>query len=547
MQVKIASEPWEFEQIHALNHQTFTGEIPQHPRSPSGRLVDRFHDDNVYVIGLDERRVAGMIAIRRRRPFSLDQRLPNLDEYLPVGRTLCELRLLAVEKRDRRGRLLPAILDYVWRYCLREGFDVALISGTTRQLKLYAHLGFVPFGPLVGTPEAPFQPMMLTLERFAPRVPELFRAARLEPRRGARPERSGGTANFLPGPTAVRAEVRRAFEAPAESHRSAAFEADFDAIRTALCGLVRARRVAILLGSGTSANDAIAAQLSLQDAPGLILTNGEFGDRLIDHARRFKLTFDVLRHPWGEPFDLDALARGLVRRRPAGLRPGEGAWLWFVHCETSTGVLNDLDAIKSICSDAGVTLCVDAISSIGNVPVDLDGVSLASGVSGKGLGSFPGLAPVFYQHDLRPAPDALPRYLDLGLYATARVPFTHSSNLVRALGAAIDCVDWPARFKAVDEASAWLRARLRLLGFSIVAPEDHAAPGVVTIALPRAAGSAAIGAELQKQGFLLSVNSQYLLERNWIQICLMGESSRAQLASVSNALFQLCSRVATGV
>ena len=176
--IKIANEPWEFEQIHALNHQTFTGEIPQHPPSPSGRLVDRFHDENIYVIGLDERRVAGMIAIRRQRPFSLDQRLPTLDEYLPTGRTMCELRLLAVEKRDRRGRMLPAILDYVWQYCLREGFDLALISGTTRQLKLYAHLGFVPFGPLVGTPDALFQPMMLTLERFAPRAPQLFRAGR---------------------------------------------------------------------------------------------------------------------------------------------------------------------------------------------------------------------------------------------------------------------------------------------------------------------------------------------------------------------------------
>ena len=130
MQVKIASEPWEFEQIHALNHQTFTGEIPQHAPSPSGRLVDRFHEDNVYVIGVRERRVAGMIAIRRQRPFSLDHRLPNLDEYLPEGRAICELRLLAIEKGDRRGRLLPAIFDYVWRYCLGQGFDLAVISAT---------------------------------------------------------------------------------------------------------------------------------------------------------------------------------------------------------------------------------------------------------------------------------------------------------------------------------------------------------------------------------------------------------------------------------
>src|ERR1700704_3747434 len=151
LRVKIASEPWEFEQIHALNHQTFAEEIPQHPRSPSRRLVDRFHDENVYVIGVRGDRVAGMVAIRERRPFSLDQRLPDLESFLPPGRAMCELRLLAVERGDRRGRLLPLMFAFVWKYCLGKGFDLALISGTTRQLKLYAHMGFVPFGPLVGT------------------------------------------------------------------------------------------------------------------------------------------------------------------------------------------------------------------------------------------------------------------------------------------------------------------------------------------------------------------------------------------------------------
>jgi N-acyl-L-homoserine lactone synthetase len=175
--VKIASEESEFEQIHRLNHQTFAEEIRQHPAEPSGRLIDRFHEENVYVIALDEQRVAGMIAVRARRPFSLDQRLPDLDVYLPAGRSMCELRLLAVEKRDRSGRLLPAMLQFVWRYCLAQGFDLAVISGITHQVRLYRHLGFEPFGPLVGTPEAQFQPMMLTLERFAPRAGSLFRRA----------------------------------------------------------------------------------------------------------------------------------------------------------------------------------------------------------------------------------------------------------------------------------------------------------------------------------------------------------------------------------
>jgi 1-acyl-sn-glycerol-3-phosphate acyltransferase len=174
--VKIASEPWEFEQIHALNHRTFAEEIPRYEANADRRLVDRFHGENTYVIAVHNGRVAGMVAIRDRRPFSLDERLPNLDAYLPSGRSACELRLLAVERSHRQQRVLPALLQYVWQYCRQRGFTLAVISGTTRQLKLYAHLGFVPFGPLIGSPDALFQPMMLTLERFAPRAPRLFRA-----------------------------------------------------------------------------------------------------------------------------------------------------------------------------------------------------------------------------------------------------------------------------------------------------------------------------------------------------------------------------------
>ena len=166
LRVKIANEPWEFAQIHQLNHKAFAEEIPQYPTTPSGCLIDKFHDENTYVIGLRGRRLAAMMAVRGRRPFSLDQKLANLDVYLPEGRSMCELRLLAVDPRDRAGRLLPALLDGVWRHCLQQGYDVALISGTTRQMRLYRHMGFVPFGPLIGKPGAFFQPMYLTRAAF---------------------------------------------------------------------------------------------------------------------------------------------------------------------------------------------------------------------------------------------------------------------------------------------------------------------------------------------------------------------------------------------
>jgi hypothetical protein len=165
LQVKIATEESELEQLFALNHRTFAEEIPRYAPSPERRLIDRFHNQNTYVIALRGDRVAGMIAIRDRRPFSIEDRLPDLDSYLPPGRSMCELR---------RGRLLPLLLASVWQHCRARGYDLAVISGITRQQKLYEHLGFEPFGPLIGTPDAQFQPMMLTLERFAPRAHALF-------------------------------------------------------------------------------------------------------------------------------------------------------------------------------------------------------------------------------------------------------------------------------------------------------------------------------------------------------------------------------------
>src|ERR1700755_3520637 len=96
---KTASEDWEFEEIHRLNYKTFVEEIPQHKAAPTHRLGDKFHSEKNYLICLCGRKLAGMLAVRNNRPFSLDQKLENLDSYLPSGRNVCEIRLLAVDKK----------------------------------------------------------------------------------------------------------------------------------------------------------------------------------------------------------------------------------------------------------------------------------------------------------------------------------------------------------------------------------------------------------------------------------------------------------------
>jgi aspartate aminotransferase-like enzyme len=529
---KFATEDWEFEQIHRLNYRTFAEEIPQHEKSASQRLVDKFHAENTYLICLCDQKLVGMLAVRGRRPFSLDQKLPNLDSHLPTGRKVCEIRLLAIEKKfrgARGGQVLSGILALLWQHGVEKGYDLAIISGTTRQAKLYQHLGFVPFGPLVGTGDAQFQPMYVTLETFEVTAREFLRSS---PAKSFHPN----AVNFLPGPVAVRREVRRAFEQAPESHRSESFKADFNATRQLLCELVQAESVELFLGSGTLANDVVAGQLSRLGGRGLVLSNGEFGTRLLDQARRFGLDFMALEFPWGCPVSLEE-----VRKR-MGCVPAP-AWVWCVQCETSTGVLNDVEVLKELCAEHGAKLCLDCISSIGTMPVDLRGVYLASCASGKGLRAYPGVAMVFHPQELRPAgsPERLPRYLDLSFYVEqAGIPFTFSSNLLHALHAAIKHVDWERRFAGLREMSASLRAKLLELGFTLVAGDARTSPAVVTIALPPEMDSAKVGGLMQEAGFLLSCHSGYLRQRNWIQICLMGECTPEKVVSVVNALNRAC-------
>lgn len=496
---KIAAEPDEFEQIHQLNYQTFVEEIPQHKQNENQHLIDKFHEENTYVIAKAGDEVAGMIAIRAKRPFSLDYKLPNLEEYLPVKGEFCEVRLLSVKKEYRSTRVFYQLCEKLVELCLEQNYTMALISGTVRQLKLYKRIGFLPFGPLTGEEGAQFQPMYLTKENFE-RSTKAFN--RLMARKSE--------LSFLPGPVPIHENVKRAFAKEAVSHRNHDFIQGLKELREQLCRMTGASYAQVMVGTGTLSNDLVAAQLKNLEGNGLILANGEFGYRLIDHARRFQLSFQTLEKDWNEPIMHEEIAY-MLKEDPSI------KWVWTVHCETSTGYLFDISGIQEVCEKHGAELCVDACSTAGIVPLNLEEIYMASTVSGKGFGSYPGLAIVFHRERIKGNSD-VPRYLDLKMYEdNESIPYTHSSNLVNALKESIKLID----YEKIIRMSERVRRMLEENGFSVLGRDDYS-PGILTVHLPEGMSSREFGDLCKQKGILLSYESGYLLVRNWVQVALMG-------------------------
>lgn len=518
---KIADSEEEMEQIHRLNYETFVEEIPQHSKKEEPKLIDRFHEENTYWIAKQDGRLIGMVAIRGIRPFSLDEKLGAVDHYLPDDANPCEVRLLSVRREYRGKRVFFGLLQQVVGSCLQQGYDCVLISGTVRQARLYQHIGFKPFGPLIGTEDAKYQPMLLTKKHFTS-AGKLFDQMTQD-------NKQSFSIRLLPGPVSMHPKVQEAWAQPAISHRSEVFCNEICSLQSDLKRLTSARNVQIAVGTGTMANDLIAGQLTRVGGKGLILSNGEFGERLANQAMRWKLEFMHIQKAWNEPFTVNEVEE-LLKQHP------DIRWLWTVHCETSTGYLYPLEELKSLCEKQEVRMCLDACSSLGTVPLDLSSVYMASAVSGKGLGSYPGLAMVFHNDTV--SPDAnLPAYLDLGLYEKSdTVPFTHSSNSVAALRAALAHNRFPDPLLATE-----IRNQLRDAGFEVLGDARYS-PGIMTIALPSGTDARAVGDALKANGIEISYESDYLLKRNWVQIALMGHLDPKYVKQASAELREMLMR-----
>jgi 2-aminoethylphosphonate-pyruvate transaminase len=327
---------------------------------------------------------------------------------------------------------------------------------------------------------------------------------------------------FCPGPVQVSRRVKAALVAPEIGHREVEFSELLNRTRLKLSRVFGVRSfhrytTVVVNGSGTAANEALLGTAGVGRRL-LVLSNGEFGERLVELARRLDLVVEALPHRWGQPLDLDALERRLARG-------GVDAVVW-VHHETSTGMLNPLGPIAALAARFGADTFVDAVSSVGGLPLEVEahGLTFCTGSANKAIGGVPGLAFVCGRRSAFEALAAVRArsvYLDLyrhfhyndRLYQT---PNTPAVNLYFALEAALDellaegVAERAARYARLARR---LRRGLRRLGLRPFLPETQMSPLLTTVELPVGFSAGEFHDALKEVGYVVYAGKGILRDR----------------------------------
>jgi len=150
------------------------------------------------------------------------------------------------------------------------------------------------------------------------------------------------------------------------------------------------RMTMAISATGSAGMEATIVNLIEPGDPVVIGVNGVFGMRMADVAARAGGVVTTIEKPWGEVFDVDDLQPVLERVQPKVVG--------LVMAETSTGAWQPIDSISKQVHDAGAMMLVDAVTSLGGVPVEVDAWNIDAIYSGsqKCLSCPPGLAPISF-------------------------------------------------------------------------------------------------------------------------------------------------------
>ena len=250
---------------------------------------------------------------------------------------------------------------------------------------------------------------------------------------------------LCPGPVLLSAHVMRAVRNTNIGHREPEFSQlllESAAMLKPVVGIASADssyRIAFITGSGTAANEAVLASIGAS-GPTLVVSNGEFGERLLATARRHNRDVGELRFAWQEAIDLEKVAEELERK--------QYHLVVVAHHETSSGMLNPVSAIARLAHRHGALIAVDAISSIGAEVIAAEewGIDVLTGASGKALSAMPGVGIVVVKGSVLEQSISMPagpEYLNLHAHLGymrdhAQTPNTPAVHVFVSLHAALE-------------------------------------------------------------------------------------------------------------
>ncbi len=193
-----------------------------------------------------------------------------------------------------------------------------------------------------------------------------------------------------PGPSMVDPRVLRAMATPLVGHLDPRFLELMDRTQGLLRYFFETQNPITIpvSGTGTAAMEAAIANMVEPGDTVLVCVKGYFGLRLAEMARRYGGAVETITRPWGEVFTPEDV-KAALDKRPAKV-------VAIVHAETSTGVLQPLDEIARIVHAQDGLLIVDAVTSLGGLPVRVDetGLDVCYSAAQKCLSCPPGASPI---------------------------------------------------------------------------------------------------------------------------------------------------------
>lgn len=354
-----------------------------------------------------------------------------------------------------------------------------------------------------------------------------------------------------PGPSMVHPRVLRALSTPLLGHLDPAFLGIMNDIQQLLRQVFVTTNPFTIAVSGTGSAGMEAAIVNVVE-PGdavIVGVNGVFGTRLAAVVERCGGKAITIEIPWGQVIPPEMIESALRRSGPVKA-------VALVHAETSTGAWQPIEPIGAMCRNHNALLIVDAVTSLGGIPVEVDrwGIDVCYSGTQKCLSCPPGLAP------LTLSPQALSVikrrrtpcqswYLDMALvadyWAEGSRAYHHTApvSMLYALREALRLVEeegLPARFARHRLNSEALVAGLMELELSPLPIAEHRLPMLTCVTVPPHIDEAAVRHQLLQQ-FDIEIGGGLgpLKGRVW-RVGLMGEScTEATVLTFLNALEEI--------